>query len=137
MILPKHGDALPCGHHLVYFNPRTPESQLRLDGTDAIFCPPAPFTRRMWAGGVMKWGHQPLLLGNLATSTITVSLVEKKGFETQRPMVFVKQRISIAADGAVLPSIEEERTHVYLAPSVKTRAITEGKLWITTYHCQR
>ena len=52
---PEEGDRLQPGHHLVFFHPRNPESVLRADGTDADFCPPEPFTRRMWAGGVMKW----------------------------------------------------------------------------------
>lgn len=30
-------------------------SELGRDGSDTTFNPPAPFTRRMWAGGEMVW----------------------------------------------------------------------------------
>jgi len=47
---------LGYGHHLPFFHERIPESQLREDGTEDTFCPPKPFTRRMWAGGRMTLG---------------------------------------------------------------------------------
>ena len=81
---PEEGDRLQPGHHLVFFHPRNPESVLRVDGTDADFCPPEPFTRRMWAGGVMKW-KKPLTLGTKVTSTSVIDSVEKKGFGKGKP----------------------------------------------------
>ncbi len=52
---PPDGTPVPQGYHLVYFTPNGLESELGKDGTDRTFNAPSPFTRRMWAGGVMKW----------------------------------------------------------------------------------
>lgn len=112
---PAEGKSLPFGHHLAFFHPRNPEHVLRKDGTDADFCPPEPFTRRMWAGGKMKWNHEsPLLVGTPATASSSVAKVEKKNFDTRSPMVFVKQRIEYSSEGGPVVSLEEERAHVYL-----------------------
>ncbi|KAI1814928.1 hypothetical protein GGS20DRAFT_545858 [Poronia punctata] len=51
----KIGTEVPRGHHLVYFTPTDVESELGNDGSDASFNAPWPFTRRMWAGGRMRW----------------------------------------------------------------------------------
>lgn len=48
---------LPIAHHLVYFPPPTRLSSLLPDGTDPLHSPGSPFTRRMWAGGVIRCGH--------------------------------------------------------------------------------
>ncbi|PCH38014.1 hypothetical protein WOLCODRAFT_23024 [Wolfiporia cocos MD-104 SS10] len=114
--IPKEGARLGYGHHLVFFHPRNPERVLRADGTDVDFCPPEPWTRRMWAGGRFWWNEdRPLLIGDKAVATATISSVEKKGFEKGSPMVFVKQKIEYRREGASEVSIEEERSHVYLA----------------------
>ncbi|KAI1505908.1 hypothetical protein F5X99DRAFT_366516 [Biscogniauxia marginata] len=52
---PPSGTPLPPGYHLVYFTPVGTEDELGPDGTDRAFNAPAPFTRRMWAGGRMSW----------------------------------------------------------------------------------
>lgn len=52
---PAAGTPLPPGYHLIYFAPAQPEPILGPDGTDRTFNAPAPFTRRMWAGGSMRW----------------------------------------------------------------------------------
>ncbi|KAG0707702.1 hypothetical protein DFH29DRAFT_979646 [Suillus ampliporus] len=94
---------------------------LRNDGTDANFCPPEPFTRRMWASGSMTWNKGgELKVGEKATAVSTVAKVEKKGFEAGKPMVFVKQRIEVTVEGRNEPGMVEERAHVYQlqAPSV-------------------
>jgi hydroxyacyl-ACP dehydratase HTD2-like protein with hotdog domain len=52
---PPDGTPLPPGYHLVYFTPNGLETELGPDGTDRTFNAPAPFTRRMWAGGRMTW----------------------------------------------------------------------------------
>lgn len=110
---PAKGQNLNYGHHLAFFHPRNPEAILRPDGTDADFCPPEPFTRRMWAGGSIKW-HSPLVIGDKVTARSNVSSVEKKGFEKGSPMVFVNQTIEYAKEGASVPSVVEGRSHVYL-----------------------
>ncbi|KAI0440581.1 hypothetical protein F4803DRAFT_526926 [Xylaria telfairii] len=52
---PRVGTLLPPGYHLVYFTPDGVEQQLGPDGSDVVFNAPKPFTRRMWAGGRMRW----------------------------------------------------------------------------------
>lgn len=52
---PPQGTPVPPGYHLVYFTPDGVEAQLGRDGTDRTFNAPSPFTRRMWAGGIMTW----------------------------------------------------------------------------------
>ncbi|KAI1871431.1 uncharacterized protein JN550_004425 [Neoarthrinium moseri] len=64
---PPAGTPLPRGYHLVYFTPGGLEPELGPDGTDRTFNSPAPFTRRMWAGGRMRWdAHNQLRVGELA-----------------------------------------------------------------------
>ncbi|KAJ7132311.1 hypothetical protein C8R44DRAFT_773731 [Mycena epipterygia] len=123
---PKLSAPLGYGPHLAFFHPRNPERDLRPDGTDADFCPPTPFTRRMWAGGRMSWDAQnPLLVGESAVSTSTVESVAKKGFDDEKrsPMVFVKQKIEVTMVGKSRPSVVEEREHVYLADSVAVNTV--------------
>lgn len=60
---PADGTPLPPGYHLVYFTPGGLESELGPDGTDRTFNAPAPFTRRMWAGGKITWFDQADLRG--------------------------------------------------------------------------
>ncbi|KAJ7097884.1 hypothetical protein B0H15DRAFT_823136 [Mycena belliarum] len=118
---PRLSAALGNGWHLAFFHARTPESLLSPDGTDGAveFGPPEPFTQRMWASGRMSWNSRhPLLVGERATSTSTFGSVEKKGFDTKNPMVFVTQRIDITMAGKDQPSVTEERSHVYVADSV-------------------
>lgn len=113
---PVEGTPLGYGHHLAFFHPRNPEPLLRADGTDADFCPPDPFTRRMWAGGTMTWNkNQALKVGEKATAVSTVANIEKKGFELGKPMIFVKQRIEVTVEGRSEPGMVEERAHVYPA----------------------
>ncbi|EPQ58273.1 Thioesterase/thiol ester dehydrase-isomerase [Gloeophyllum trabeum ATCC 11539] len=119
--LPGDGQNLGYGHHLVFFHARNPERDLRWDGTDADFCPPEPYTRRMWAGGRMVW-KKPLVIGQKAVSTSTVGSVEHKGLEKGSPMVFVRQKIAIQQAGSDEVCIEEERTHVYLPTTTGKRA---------------
>ena len=128
---PALGTPLGYGHHLAFFHPRHPESALRPDGTDADFCPPEPFTRRMWASGTMRWNTKPggaLRVGDNAHAVSTIASVEKKGFdaESTRPMLFVKQRIEITAQGREEPSVVEERSHVYLASGGNRRDARQG-----------
>ncbi|EIW85149.1 hypothetical protein CONPUDRAFT_117715 [Coniophora puteana RWD-64-598 SS2] len=121
--LPRSGDLLLPGHHLAFFHPRNPEAALRPDGTDADFCPPEPFTRRMWAGGSMRWNKSnPLLVGEKASSISTTEAIDKKGFDQGTPMVFVKQKIEVTMADQTTPSLTEERSHVYLASAGSKRA---------------
>lgn len=128
---PIQGSPLGYGHHLAFFHPRHPESALRPDGTDADFCPPEPFTRRMWASGTMRWNTTPgggLRVGGDARAVSTIARVEKKGFDAAdaHPMVFVTQRIHVTARGHEEPSVVEERSHVYLASRGNKRDARQG-----------
>lgn len=122
------GNSLGYGHHLVFFYPRNPESQLRQDGTDADFCPPEPFTRRMWAGGRFFWDNtNKLHIGDDAIADISVKSVEFKGQESKSPMVFVNQELRIGPLGFTQPSVIEERIHVYLPQAANfKRGVREG-----------
>ncbi|KAH9900981.1 hypothetical protein C8Q73DRAFT_676457 [Cubamyces lactineus] len=121
---PQDGAQLGFGHHLVFFHPRNPERVLRSDGTDTDFCPPEPFTRRMWAGGRMEW-KRPLCVGDKATAEATIGAVTKKGFEKGTPMVFVTQKIEYRKRESDEVCIEEERAHVYLAVAGNKRGVKE------------
>jgi hydroxyacyl-ACP dehydratase HTD2-like protein with hotdog domain len=67
---------LPQGHHLVYFPLQLPPSELMSDGTDPAHFPGEPFTRRMWAGGELKflpgWEEKLRLDGRRAVCVETV-----------------------------------------------------------------
>ncbi|KAJ2920657.1 hypothetical protein H1R20_g16435, partial [Candolleomyces eurysporus] len=113
---PKPGMPLGYGHHLAFFHARKAEHQLREDGTDEEISPPAPFLTRMWAGGKITWDiDNPLISGTKTTSSGSVLTALKKGFEKNRPMVFVTQKIEFTMEGKSTPSVVEERQHVYLA----------------------
>ncbi|KAL6874799.1 hypothetical protein J3F83DRAFT_712766 [Trichoderma novae-zelandiae] len=73
------GTPVPPAHHLVYFTPDDVEADLGADGSDRTFNAPAPFTRRMWAGGHVKFDTQnPLRVGDEAEEhTKLISAVAK------------------------------------------------------------
>lgn len=80
---PAAGTPVPPGHHLVYFTPAFTEPSLGPDGTDTSYNPSAPFTRRMWAGGEVRWPRQngrvnPLRVGQEVTETTNVVSAEPK-----------------------------------------------------------
>ncbi|KAF9564610.1 hypothetical protein CPC08DRAFT_788013 [Agrocybe pediades] len=113
-VAPESGDVLPFGHHLAFFHARRAEAQLRADGTDEDISPPAPFTKRMWAGGKITWNNDnPLLVGHRTKGISTVAGAERKGFDKGKPMVFVTQKIEYVQEGQKIPSVVEERAHVY------------------------
>ncbi|KAG9233413.1 hypothetical protein BJ875DRAFT_485186 [Amylocarpus encephaloides] len=57
---PPQWTPLPPCYHLAYFLPAQVEEELGADGTDTMFNPPTPYTRRMWAGGELEWIHTGL-----------------------------------------------------------------------------
>ena len=119
---PQPGTPLPFGHHLAFFHARRPERLLRADGTDEDISPPPPFSKRMWAGGKIRWDiKNPLIAGTTTKSTSTVSSTEKKGFDKGNPMVFVTQNIQFTKEGKQTPSITEERVHVYFNPEISSQ----------------
>lgn len=112
---PVPGMPLGYGHHLAFFHARKSEAHLREDGTDEEVSPPAPFLQRMWAGGRIKFDiDNPLISGVKTKSESRVLEALKKGFEKDKPMVFVTQEIKYTMQGKTTPSVVEERQHVYL-----------------------
>ncbi|KIY43405.1 hypothetical protein FISHEDRAFT_10860, partial [Fistulina hepatica ATCC 64428] len=130
---PKIGDKLEYGHHLVFFTERIPERFLRSDSTDPAFSPPAPFERRMWAGGSFSWDNSlPLRVGDdaVAQTDVDTADIKFKGQESDRPMTFVSRHIRYykASSGASKrPSISEKRTHVFLPEGIRPGPVREVK----------
>ncbi|KAL1881001.1 hypothetical protein Plec18167_003542 [Paecilomyces lecythidis] len=81
---PPAGTPLPPGYHLVYFTPAFLEGELGADGTDRSYNPDSPFTRRMWAGGEVRWPRKdggvlnPLRVGQEVRETTKVLSAEPK-----------------------------------------------------------
>ncbi|CAK7237704.1 hypothetical protein SBRCBS47491_010090 [Sporothrix bragantina] len=91
-VLP-NGTPVPAGYHLVYFTPGGVEADLGLDGTDRSFNAPAPFSRRMWAGGAMEWkaGDSILKIGDeVEERTRLISAKPKTSKSTGAGMVLVE-----------------------------------------------
>ncbi|KAK0671480.1 hypothetical protein QBC41DRAFT_386128 [Cercophora samala] len=87
---PPDGTPLPYGHHLVYFTPSQFESELGLDGSDTTFNSPAPFTRRMWAGGEMEWNPEvELRVGERVEETTEILDAKAKRSREGGEMVLV------------------------------------------------
>ena len=74
-------EQLVAGHHLVYFPPPTLSSQLLEDGTDTIHSPGGPYTRRLWAGGSIKFPRPDVytLHGQRAAMVESIEDVQIKG----------------------------------------------------------
>ena len=84
------GAPLAPGHHLVYFTPMDTEKNLGRDGTDSTFNAPAPFTRRMWAGGRMQWTDLPLRVGESVKEVTRLLKAEPKRSRDGSEMVLVE-----------------------------------------------
>ena len=71
---------LPPTWHWAYFNPAIPQADVGHDGHErlGLFMPPAPFPRRMWAGGLVEV-IRPLTLGQPATR---LSRIEDVAFKS-------------------------------------------------------
>jgi hydroxyacyl-ACP dehydratase HTD2-like protein with hotdog domain len=87
---PKVGTPVPPGWHLVYFTPNGLESDLGADGTDRTFNSPAPFTRRMWAGGRMRWQGAPLRVGDEVEERTKFVNATAKTNKAGREMIIVE-----------------------------------------------
>lgn len=84
----------------------------------------------MWAGGKIEWvDNRALKIGDKATALSTIREVQKKGFDTESPMVFVKQHIEMGTGSQhAEPAIVEERSHVYLGLGTSKRIVRPGVL---------
>ena len=74
----------------MYFYPVQAEKLLGRDGTDTSFNPPAPFTRRMWAGGEIIWGNGRLRAGETVRASTRLLGVEAKVTRAGEEMLVVK-----------------------------------------------
>ncbi|CAD6588744.1 MAG: hypothetical protein CYPHOPRED_004512 [Cyphobasidiales sp. Tagirdzhanova-0007] len=139
-VAPPLDTALPPGWHLVYFTPSFQEEALGPDGSDRSFNPDPPFTRRMWAGGRLKWDtHSPLRIGQTVTEHTKVVKAEpktnkhggemilagvEKQYETQDGVVLTDQRewvfLPELSDQGSSSSKSGERTQ----PSIRRYATT-------------
>lgn len=104
---PATGTPIPPGWHLVYFTPNGVESELGPDGTDRTFNSPAPFTRRMWAGGRMQWP------GAARTGDKTAVLRVGDEVEERTRFIGASAKKSRAGSEMILVEIEKE----YWGPS--------------------
>ncbi|KAL2881132.1 hypothetical protein SGCOL_003422 [Colletotrichum sp. CLE4] len=108
---------LPQGHHLAYFPLQSLPSWLMPDGTDPDHCPGAPFTRRLWAGGEVRfregWEDELRLDGRRVGC---VESVEDVRAEKGRVWVELWRRYGVSAGGCGEsgPAVEERRTLAFL-----------------------
>lgn len=102
------GDALPPLWHWIYFLTSARISELGRDGHAAKggLLPPVALPRRMWAGGRLRW-NSPLVLGERATKTTTVTGVEMKAGRSG-PLCFVRLQHDIAVDGSLRMTEEQD-----------------------------
>ncbi|KAL1842673.1 hypothetical protein VTK73DRAFT_3071 [Phialemonium thermophilum] len=132
---PRLGTPLPPGYHLAFFTPAAPESALGPDGTDAPFAPPPPFTRRMWAGGRVRWaraGSAELRVGDeVVETTRLVSAVPKVSRRRQADggggaveMVLVRVRKDYFVRGTL--ALEDERSWIYQATIRKSDVVRDS-----------
>lgn len=145
-VLPEWGTALGKGHHLAYFWPKNENEHLGEDGssraslaatsrmppnlpkTQQDYNAPAPYSRRMWAGGSFEWPSpdpttqepQGLLVGSSISEQTSVQKIEAKS-----GMVFVHQLKEYKAMGGRASLLKEIRMHVF-RPSLERNAIIDA-----------
>lgn len=105
------GDVLPPAWHWLFFHDLVEASRLGDDGHPAlgITMPPVPLPRRMWAAGRLGW-HAPLVLGEFATRTSTITAITPKEGRTGR-LCFVTIEHEVTSGGAAC--VSEQQTVVY------------------------
>lgn len=110
---PKPGTELPPLWHWLYFLPMHRRSEIGPDGhaRRGGFMPPVALPRRMWAGSQFRF-HSPLCVGDSVRRVSTIENVSEKSGRTG-PLVFVKVRHEIHANGAVTPALVEHHDIVY------------------------
>ncbi|KAL8658890.1 MAG: hypothetical protein Q9226_000725 [Calogaya cf. arnoldii] len=109
---PANGTPLAPGYHLVYFTPIALPEELGNDGTDISFSPSKPFTRRMWAGGEMKWVKgNPLRIGEEAIERTRLVSAEPKIGKTGEEMIIV--RVEKTFENAKGPALVDKRDWVF------------------------
>ena len=110
--LPLNGTPLPPGYHLVYFTPAVLPNDLGPDGADIAYNPPAPFTRRMWAGGELAWQRDnPLRVGDDAVETTKLLSSVPKATRMGEEMIVV--RVEKTFENSKGPSLVDKRDWVF------------------------
>ncbi len=113
-------DRLPTTWHWAYFNPAIAPENVGHDGHErlGLFLPPAPFARRMWAGGQVEI-VKPLQIGTPAEKVTRIADV---AFKTGRSgeMCFVTVTHDIHQDGL---SVRETQTIVYRDRGLEVAAL--------------
>lgn len=123
---PKDGAPIPPGYHLVYFTPSIVESELGLDGTDRTVNPLSPFTRRMWAGGELRWTQDPkslLRVGQTVQETTHLTSAEPKTLKSGGQMLVVGVEKIFSNDTGV--ALVDKRSWVFqceITPENPTKA---------------
>lgn len=118
---------LPQGHHLVYFSPQVPSSDLLPDGTDPLQSPGGPFERRMWAGGSLAFNTElpdRLKLNNQRfCCTEAISDVSIKGSDGhEKIFVNIERQIGISEGSILHPATNSVRQRPNARwPIVETR----------------
>ena len=109
---PANGTPLPPGYHLVYFTPDGLPQQLGRDGTDTLFSPDRPFTRRMWAGGELRWVKEnPLRVGEVAIETTTLLSAEPKMTRAGEEMILISFEKTFRNDNGI--AVVDRREQVF------------------------
>ncbi|KAL7947399.1 Thioesterase/thiol ester dehydrase-isomerase [Trichoderma barbatum] len=125
------GRALPQGHHLVYFPLQTPASELASDGADKDHAPGEEFTKRLWAGGEVRFGGRRLMLDGRAwvcKEEIGDVRVKGEGWD-EKVFVDVWRRYGLGHNGdAGKWDIEERRTLVFMRKTEHQEQAPVGRL---------
>lgn len=112
--LPKDGTPIPPSYHLVYFTPSIVESELGLDGTDRTVNPLSPFTRRMWAGGELRWTQDAtslLRVGQTVCETTHLTSAELKTLKSGGQMLVVGVEKTFTNDSGI--ALVDKRSWVF------------------------
>ncbi|KAB5546963.1 hypothetical protein GE09DRAFT_967448 [Coniochaeta sp. 2T2.1] len=113
--VPPDGTPIPPGYHLVYFTPADLESSLGLDGTDQTYNAPAPFSRRMWAGGQMSWEKDsPVRVGDVVEEHTTLRGATAKRSRSGGEMVLVDVRKEFWTKRGL--SLTDQRSWIFRPP---------------------
>lgn len=87
------GDVLPYCYHFAWFTPdNLAESQLSADGADPTFNAGEPYSRRMWAGGKLKWESNFIRIGQELREITQLLKAESKRSRDGRQMIVVTVR---------------------------------------------
>ena len=107
------GTPLPPLWHWLYFLPLHRQSEIGADGhaRRGGFLPPVPLPRRMWAGSQFEF-RTPIRVGDQVVRKSTIEDVTSKSGRTG-PLVFVRVRHELHANGATEPALVEFHDIVY------------------------